>query len=444
MNHRTSLTLLALLALVAAALPQPVAAAANFDETTIVTDTADDFAGDGSLDIVAVHIAERYRYNVEERRGDDTIAVRFQMRSVDDLKCGSAIKVELTFMAGGQAKKVAGGVANAFAGQAGCVKSANDITGKTVFDATSITVIVAKAALGLTDGTSLTGIYAISYLVSAAQDVGEDVAPHPNQNAPQSAPPTSGMLSHVLVGNFPSVTVTPITPLEQFSVGGQEIKYQFAFASHPMLRDENLRVRFTMPQGWTVSPSQGRTGADPEGQLTAANDGVPRDFSFSLSATGIAEEGDVVPVLMQVISDRGGLVNVTTLTTVSGAKIPAPNPTIGLLTPGPFETGSQERRLSVANLSGPLSNIRFALEVTKPGQRATYDAEALGNGTFKATVNFKSEGSHTVDGYISSLRPSPHQQFVVQVEDGGLAPGPGVPLFLVVVGLAVLALRRRS
>ncbi|HLE47138.1 MAG TPA: hypothetical protein VI818_02485 [Candidatus Thermoplasmatota archaeon] len=446
MLPRTTFLVLSTLLLASAVLPAIVTAKTNFDEVTVVTDTEGDFMADGALDIVAVHIAERYRYILDEKRGDDVVAVRFELRSHNDLKCNTAARYDLVYDAGGP-KTIAGGMSSAFStGSNGCVPQPNDITGKTTIDSTgSLVVTVAKATLGLVDGAELKGLYAISYSSSGGQAVAQDVAPHNNNNAPQSAPPPTGRQNYFLKGTFPYVTVAPSTSLNQYSVGGQEVKYSFKVATHPELRDENIRVRFQIPPDWSVAPSQGTTGADPEGQFTAANDGTARDFAFSLSATGIANEGDVVPVIMEVITDRGGHANITTLTTVSGAKITDPNLTISLLTPGPFDTGTSEVRMSVANATGPLNNIRFALEVTKPGHRSTYEAENVGNGTWKALVNFKDAGSYTVDAYVSSVKPSPHQTFVVQVEEGGLAPAPGMPMILLLVaGLALWRLRSRA
>jgi hypothetical protein len=202
----------------------------------------------------------------------------------------------------------------------------------------------------------ISDVWAFSSTVVGGQTFVHDAAPQDNSNSPSvsAVKPSVPLLSYNALGVFPFITVEPMTPLEQYSVNGAEVQYKFQFFSHPELKDDNIRVRFQIPEGWTLSPSRGSTGADPEGQMSGGSNGEPVEFAFTASATGIVNDGDVATIVMDVITDAGGHVQILTHTTVSGPKISDANFTLDLTSKGPFKAEDETAiRFTAAHPSSP-------------------------------------------------------------------------------------------
>jgi hypothetical protein len=434
-----------LVLLIAVFVPSATAKAEpKFFENVVVEDTDGDFQTNGALDIVGVHISEKYQYDSDKQQGQDTLTLRIQVRKLSDIQCTTVIRYDVAFKVDGAAKNFYAGVTTLSpSDRNACALVGADSSGNVSVRGSeeSVYLILGRDQVGAPVGSVLSGFYATSAIMTQAQKIPGDVAPMDNTNAPSDTAPTTGLKTYTSVGTYPFITAIPTTPIQQYSVGGSEVEYNFDFVTHPDLKDENIRVRFDFPTGWTISPSQGRTGNDPEGQLTASNGGLPRAFSFTLSSSGAASEGDQVSVIMEVITDSGGHLLIPTTTTVSGAKIEDPSLNFTLLTPGPFKSGETSPvRFKVANESGPIAAV-VSVDLILKDKRVSTTALTLADGVYSGTVNFPSEGTYTLDAYLSSLKPSPHQSFVVKAEDGGFAPG--LPVWSLVVLLGGIALWRR-
>lgn len=411
------------------------APAPTFSEVVVIEDDEADYGGGqavGHLDLQYVYVTEKFLYDAERQEEKGSFLVfRIQTRNLGDMPCGGGAKYEIHFKLGGADKNDTAEVSRtAPGGNQGCAYSGgpgtNIVAGRDVF------LIISEPALAIGPGTLLTDFWVQSFQVAGTTaSPSQDVAPRPNNQAPADAP-MGDLKQYTAMGVFPFITATQLTPLEQYSVGGQEVKYEFEFTTHPELGQDNVRVRFDYPQGWSISPSQGRTGADPEGQVTTIG-GAPRAFSFTTSATGIVNEGDMAHIVMKVITDAGGYAEVMTMTTVSGPKVVDPNLLIDLVTKGPFTAGDETTIRFTASLldGGVLESTVFSIDVLQGARRiGTVKAHDTGNGSYEARFVFPSEGAYTLDIYQSSLKPSPHQEFQVTAEGGGIVPGPGVALLL--------------
>lgn len=449
---RRSRFLVGVFVLLALSLPLVPSVAAKpaprFFETVVVEDVDGDYAapGNGALDLVGVHVAEKFAYNPDQRQGDFSLVVRWETRAPREMQCGSTIAYSVQFKVGSATKTVeAQQTSPPPPGNAACIPVP---TAPAILTPFGIEIGVSSATLGIAPGTNITGFVGWTSTVSGDQKVRQDVAPYDNRNAPYAPNeplPSAGLRSHMSIGVFPFVTVAPVTPPEQYSVNGGEVKYIFQFISHPELSDDAIRVLFAIPEGWQLSPSQGTTGPNPEGQLTGGSSGQPRDFAFTASSNGIVNEGEAYDIYMTVITQSGGHVYVPTRAVISGPRISDPNYTFELLTPsGLVAKESNEIRFSVGTALGPLEGARLRIDVSKPGgARQTVDATSVGNGTYKAVYTFPGEGTYILDVYIASLKPSPHQEFTVEVGGGG-AFSSGLAWLGAVTALGAAFLRRRS
>lgn len=434
---------------VVAAKPDP-----RFFEAVVVEDIEGDYLapGNGVLDIVGVHVSEKFAYDPDRRAGDFEYVFRFQLRELT-MACPARIRLDVNFKVDGDSKPpIFARIMTPSTGDAACQVLPDGGSGPVtiVRGLASVEVAVPQSSLGVASGiagANLTAFTAQSFQLvdeGGQNRVSHDVAPHDNQNAPSNTLPTTGLKSYTSIGVFPFVTVAPVTPLERYSVNGGEVKYIFQFISHPDLSDDAIRVLFTIPEGWQLSPSQGTTGANAEGQLTGGSAGQPRDFAFTASSNGLVNEGETYDIFMTVITQSGGHVFVPTRTTISGPRISDPNYTFELLTPsGLVAEESNEIRFSVGTALGPLEGARLSIDISKPGgAHQTVDATSVGNGTYKAVYTFPAEGTYILDVYVSSLKPSPHQEFTVEV-GGGSAFASGLAWLGALTALGAAFLRRR-
>lgn len=423
-----------------------------FFETTVVQDTPGDYQENQALDLLAVHLAEKYAYDVDEKTGQDILTTRFEVASVRDVVCETEIRFELFFRGASNATRVYAGLTTypPLGGSYRCQPRGVAGSGPVFVDAKGrgVTVQVPVSILGIVPGTALSGLYAQSSLRVGDEFVVQDVAPWDNGNLPYAGnPPVAGLPSYVANGTFPFFSVEPLDALEQTSVGGEEVKYEFHLVSHPALIDDLIRIMFHHPEGWSVSPSLGEPGPPPVGVLSGGGGGEPRAFAFRLRADGPANEGEAALVVMEAISDSGGHVRVATTTTVSGPKIVDPMLSFSLLTPGPFTAGETSLlRFGLVDLGRGVFDPRVVVDVLKDGAPiASVAAEPSGEGVFEAAITFPTEGRYMIDVYLAHLRPSPHQEFEVSVESsGGRVPGPGAWALLIVLSLTLWLAGRRN
>lgn len=434
--------------LLALAGPASAAKPAYF-ESVVAKDTANDFGSNGALDIVAVHFAEKYRFNKDDRTGEYVLVIRWELRAISDHPCGTTARYEATFTSGGQARNLyAGMTSTPGTGNEGCRLTAADGSGTVKLNDTSISLTIPAKSIGLAPNATVTGICARSAVMAPApvgQPQYQDLVPFDNSNAPMSACPTTGLPSYTGKGIFPYVTAVAPDGLFRYSVNGAEVEFSLQVASHPAISGDQINVYFDIPDGWSVAPSQGTTGSSPVGSFTGGSGGTPRPFSFTVSNTQGASVGDTAQIGAAIISDTGGLVNLTALVEVSGEKIEDPSITVTLLSPGPFKAGqTSEVRVSFGYGNDTIVGEQVKLDLMQGTKRlSTFVATEKGNGTYSALVQFPGAGTYTLDAYLSSLTPSPHQSFTVQVEkSGGLLPAPGLwSLILLLTGAALL--RRR-
>ena len=438
----------------AAFIPSASAAATpTFFEGTIVEDTEGDYSGREWADIVAVYVAEKFAFDPEKRimKGNFLI-FRIQLASqAAPIPCTTSMQYDIHFTVDGAEKVVSAVVAT------DSPASQNNPCGRipgpggtapVQFLGDSVIMAVPSADFGVVAGSVIGEVWASSAVIGGPSPVVHDIAPHDNANTASGAAekPAGPFLSYTAVGVFPFLRVVPLTPTEQYSVNGGEIEYAFQFFSHDQVSNDNIRVRFDIPDGWTLSPSRGTTGADPEGQLSGGSAGSPVEFSFTLSATGIVNEADVAEVLMHVITDAGGYEEIKTLTTVSGAKITDSNLTFDLASKGPFKAEDESTiRFSASHPTIDLAGQALSIDVFQGTRRiTTLTAKDVGAGTYEVVYTFPDAGEYRLDVYISSMKPSPHQEFTVSVEKGGLAPGPGFLTILLVGLLGVAGYLRRN
>lgn len=431
-------------------LAAPAAAAkAAFFETTAAIDTANDFSGNGALDIVAVHFSEKYRFNKDDRTGEDVLIIRWELRAISGHTCGSTSRYDVSFTSGGQVRNHYASITSNPGGDDSCIVKAADGTGAVKLNETSVTLTIPSSSVGLAPGVLLTGICAKSSAMAPApvgQPQYQDVVPLDNANAPMSACPTASLPSYTGKGVFPLVLVEPIDGLFRYSVNGREVEFDFNVSSHPALSGDQISVYFDAPDGWALAPSQGTTGADPVGSFTGGANGAARRFSFSASDNRGTAIGETVLVGMNVISDSGGHVNLTAIIEVTGEKIEDPAIRVSLLSPGPFKAGqSSEVRFHFAYDNDTIDGQAVKVDLLQGRKRvATFVAVEKGSGIYAALVQFPGAGTYTLDAYLASQTPSPHQAFTIQVEKaGGLLPAStGVATLLLIAGGAWL--RRRQ
>ncbi len=418
-----------------------------FFESVIVEDTDADFAGQGHLDIVAVYAGEKFVFDPEKRilKGNH-ILFRFQLADTA-VNCGTLARYDVEFMVDGAAKNATAFLTTEAPGIGDSACNKKPGAGTQLIGA-SLLVAVSSESLGIAPGSVISDVWAYSSIVAPTGLTVQDIAPQDNANTPsgQATKPSGTLLSFTSVGVYPFLRVVPLTPTEQYSVNGGELEYAFQFFSHEAISNDNIRVRFEIPDSWTLSPSRGTTGADPEGQLSGGSAGSPVEFTFTTSSTGIVNEGDVANIVMHVITDSGGYERINTVTTVSGAKITDPNLTFDLASKGPFKAEDASTiRFSASHPTIDLAGQALSIDVYQGTRRiTTLTAKDVGAGVYEVQYSFPDSGEYRLDVYISSMKPSPHQEFTVSVEKGGLAPGPGFMTILLVGLLGVAGYLRRN
>jgi hypothetical protein len=426
------------------------AATPSFQETVVVEDTDGDFAGREALDIVAVYVTETFGYDPEKKiLLGNNVVFRIEVVSPDAVTCGTMAKYEVLYKVDGAEHNASASVFNNPSNvQSPCSPAVSPGANRV---GNSLIVVMPAASLGVVPGSQLTDFWARSSVGpynGAGSFTDQDIAPNDNANSPSppGTVPTEGLLSYTSIGVFPFINVVPSVPTEQYSVNGGEVEYAFQFFSHEGLSSDNIRVRFEIPEGWTVSPSRGSTGKDPEGQLSGGSGGTPVEFTFTASSTGIVNEGDVANVIMHVITDSGGYQKVVTTTTVSGAKISDANLTFDLQSKGPFTAEETSTiRFKAEHPTIDLAGETLSIDVYSGTRRiTTLTAKPMGAGVYEVMYSFPGQGEFRLDFFISSMKPSPHQEFTVNVEKGGLAPGPGFAMILLIAFVGVAGYLRRN
>lgn len=423
-------------------------AAVAYYEITIISDTAGDFQGNGALDLAFVHLGEKFAYNPDQNAGKTVVDIRLEVRSLGDLQSlgNQAVRYEFHYKTGGTAS-VSSVTASWAVGATGSAPKP-EVQGSGYSTADSIVIRIDAEAAGIAAGSAITESWATTALVSGDTTVVQDVAPHDNKNAPQAsneAPETFGA-PYTASGGFPFITVESVAPLAQYSVEGGEVTYSFQFQVAAGVADDKVLVFFSPAPGWKIVPSRGVDEPEPRGEFTNVQGGDTLEFSFTMSHGGKPPPGTLQGLVMEVISLSGGHVLVDTTTTVSGAKITLPSYTFTLKTPGPFKAESASSLLvEISSLSagGLVEGAEVSADfVFQNKLEQTVFGSAKGKGQYEFDYNFPQPGAWTVDAYVSSLSPSPHQEFTVEVEKkGGLSPGVG-PALVVLTFLLPLGRRR--
>lgn len=442
---RFPLLILFLLGLAAATLPA-VGAKGAFYEKTVAPDTNEDFGGNGALDILAIHVAEKFAYDLDAGTGQDVMDFRFEVRKLTDLQSlgNQAVRYDIHFKVDG-ADKTASISAIWTVGASGAAAKPT-LTGSGYATADSIVVRLPTAELGLNAGSSVTGLWGSTNLVSGDTVVIQDVAPYDNKNAPAppGATPTAST-PYEIQGGYPYIVVRALSPLTRYSVRGSEVRYEFDFRMAEGISGDRIIVLFpSAPTGWEITPSHGTAGPPPVGQVSNVDGGSTTPFFFSAASAQSPPAGVDVPILMEAITLSGGHAIIQTLTTVTEDRVTSPAYDFELLTPGPFKTGQAS-----------IASARITTAESLVGQEVS--ADLLVGGKLQATVvgvareaarydflyTFPAPGTWTVDVYVNSLAPSPHQAFQVLVEkEGGLAPGPEL-VGSALLGLGIVAGWRR-
>lgn len=453
------ITVLAAAALALMLLPGPASsqsAGSAFYERIVLTDEPDDYAANGGLDIVAVHASEAYSFDFERRTEKDgnTVNFRIEVAALDALVSQTTPRFHLFLDANGSAQNLWVDLVYE-GGSGGCQcwtvgSTSAGVTGG--MNSTSVSVRIPYSLFGSSVGAELGGVWAATSLGGGEDRVFQDVAPMDNGGLPAGGPetPSPGSTANVtLEGPFPYVQLVPKGSLERFSAEGAAVTYPFQVEPHPQLNGEMVMMFFEIPAGWTVEPSRGSSGANPTGQVTNLNGGTQLGFDVTVSAASFPELGTEAVVNMTLVSTSGAHQTVEMVTSVSGPKLNSSEYQFDLMSPARAEAESTtklEFRVLLANGSALPAGAAVKVDMMRQGEVVeTVPTTADGNGTYIASYAFPSEGEWTADAYISNLRPSPHQEFTIQVESGGVLPGPGLFALLAgVLGAAFLAYRRRT
>lgn len=434
----------------------PVGAAkVAFYESPLITDTANDFGSNGALDIAAVYVAEKFSYNQDTRTGLDVVDFRVELRAIGEMRNlqSQAVWYNVNFKAGGANQNLT--VTATWDPNSGkpvvtpkCDPGSSTTCGFATAD--SIVLRTTSAAAGIFEGAVLADSWASSALATAAAPVYQDLAPHDNANAPsgQSPTPDGYGARYVATGGFPFFVVDAENGLFQYSVLGAEAKFEYEFHIAAGVAGDKVLVLFQVPEGWDLTPSRGTAGTVPLGEFSNVDGGATLAFSFTIQNDQGVEEGVTVPVVMEVVSLSGGHEVVQATVEVSGPKIADPEYTFSLQTPGPFKAGKASvlKAQVVGQSEGPIDGGSVDADLVYQGDVITTVAGVgKGGGTYEFTYSFPNAGDWTFDPYLSDRQPSPHHEFVVHVsKKGGLAPGPGLALLVVALGLVLGVARHRS
>lgn len=450
---RRLLTLLLVAVMATMTLPSVSAQAAGspaYFERTVLTDTEGDYAGNAALDIVNVYVHERYRFDFEKRQEiGDAVFFRVEPADLEELPGSITARYHVRAEANGSAHDLWVDVSNNAQTGIEVSGSAPGVSGDT--NSTSVLITVPYDTLGVAAGSTLTGVWAATSTAGGDARLWHDVAPMDNGGLPTGATEPEapgGAASIAVLGPFPFVTTVPQGPLAKPSAEGAEVKYSFEAVPAPGLSGEIVRYFFESPSGWTIEPSRGSSGADPVGEITGLAAPNPVSFDVTIAATGFPPLGTEAVVTMEMVSASGAHQIFDLVTTVTGPKLNSSEYQFDMLSSANVDAGDTtplEFRVLLANGSDLSGGLAVKVDMMQAGQIVdTVPTNSTGNGTYVAEYAFPSEGQWTADVYISNLRPSPHQEFTVNVASGGLLPGPGVAALFAAAAVAFLAYRRRD
>lgn len=445
MRIRLLLLTLALAATILAVPTAPaVPAPAQFFETTVVADTPSDFSANGALDIVAVHVAEKYSFDIDNSTGRETVQFRIELRNREEFRNIAAPlgETKFTYILG---YKVGGTAAvhsvemsttcSAGTGGPDCTPPRVPAPHATHQDF-GVTVIIDAVANGLVPGATVTDVYAMSATSAGGSLVYQDLAPKDNANVSEGQEPTPAVFGDpiVLQGTYPFIEAQPKGPSNRFAVPGNEASYVVQFRTvEGLVGVDTVRVFYQAPEGWTITST-----VEPPA-ITVQGGGEEFDLGFSAKAPQFAKVGDTATIILEaILTKAGGRALMATTTTVTEARISDPLYSFDLATKGPFKAGDESSlRASVQRDGVPLLYHSVKMDFVKDGQVTdTVTATGGSDGSYAANYTFPSSGAWTVDLYVADFLPAPHATFPVEVQgDGG-----GLPGFEVVAALGALAL----
>lgn len=424
----------------------------KYFETKVVEDTAEDFAANGALDIVAVHASEKYSYNPDTATGMEVVQFRIQVANLGQMQQFNG-QVPIDFYVGFKANGKEMSV-NATLTQT-CVPSPPP--GGTIIQCYApkipkphynqtddgVTLVLDRTVAGLPIGAIVSDIWAATATVSSGGKVYQDVAPKDNANQPEgaelAAPGTKGG-PVTLQGTFDFLSMETLTPLERFVVPGGTTGFVVKFRTHDKIVGiDHVYVHYVSPPGWTIT---GNLGSD---FITTAG-GQSIEYEFTVKAPQTAKKGDTAKITMDAaLATAGGRQVLDVTATASGSRVEVPGYAFALKAAGPFKAEQTSTLTWTATFEGaPLVNVPLKADFIL--NQKTVDTVALvgkPDGTYSAAYSFPSGGSWTVDVFVSDLDPAPHKTFDVQVKaaDGSFLPSLGP--FVVMAALAGLAVARR-
>jgi hypothetical protein len=436
---------LLLLATMLASTPTAAQASPAYFEKQLFTDASNDI-NVGGYDILGVYATERFRFQFDTAYVPlgDGIFFRIVPRNIDENPNSGLMRYHIHYTLNGQSRETWAdvGVDQGVA----VVKESNasfaQVKNKEV-------IIVVGYDMATLTTPSVTSVWAATSAIVGPQRVWFDVAPRDNQGAPAgtsaTAPATTG--SYTIRGPFPFVRVDPASPLRLNSVQGAEVRFAFRVVPDANVSGELVRFLFTKPAGWAIEPSRGEGGANPIGSLPNIGP-LPVDFSVSVNAPLAPPIGTLVAFPMEMVSGSGSHQVFNLTVNVTGPKILDPNYSFQAASALKAKQGETARLLfTVLNDGAALDNESLvSADFIKDGQVvATVDGRRQTPEAHEIAFNFPSEGDWTIDVYVSSLKPSPHQEFAIKVSSGGVAglPGPSGPLVVLALVALALVLRRR-
>lgn len=451
---RKILTLLLFALMATMTLPAAAAqstASPSYFERVVLTDPEGDYTGNEALDLVNVYAHERFRYDFEKRQAiGDSLFFRIEPAGLDQLPSQVTARFHVHADANGTSHDL--WVEVSLNNQQGTVEvtgSSPGVSGDT--NSTSVFLTVPYETLGVAVGSVLTSVWAATSTAGGDTRVWHDVAPMDNGGVlvgPTEPTAPDGAAIVAVLGPYPFVTTVPKSPLAQPSAEGAGVKYTFEAVPAPGLSGEIVRYFFDIPAGWEVDPSRGSSGASPVGEITGLASPNSISFDVTVAATGFPPLGTEAVVTMEMVSASGAHQVFDLVTTVTGPKLNSSEYAFDMLSPASVDAGDTtelEFRVQLANGSALPGGLAVKVDMMQGGEIVdTVPTNSTGNGTYVAEYAFPSEGQWTADVYISNLRPSPHQEFTVNVASGGLMPAPGMAALFAAAAVALLVYRRRA
>lgn len=441
------------LALVATA---PVAAAeAFYYETTIITDAPDDFstaAHNGALDIVGVHVSERYSLSgggyASGGAGSEVIWFRVEVRDRGQFETYTGnVPVEYTlgFKVGGQevvttVRMTQTCSPNPTQGIV-CTPPAVEAPHFTT-DTLGIVFVFPREATGMLPGVAITDVYAASATVQGETPAYQDVAPSDNANRPAGGSLDASEFGgpYTLVGSFPFFTLERTSPLLRPVVAGGTAEWNYRLTMHPQHNGlDRIILQLAGPPGFTFENNVGN-------DFVVSQPGEVVDMTITGKAPATAQPGEPTTVGLDVaILQLGGHQTDSFATQVTGPKATVPEITFNLDTPGPFTAGDLSTlKATVLRNEAPMARFGVSYDFIQAGAVvATVRATESADGVYDANYVFPSSGEWTVDVYVSELAPAPHQEFSVTVKGAEGAPGPGLGVLVALAAAVVFTRRQR-